>query len=189
MLFESVAYAMGSGSQGGQSSGSDVIVQFVPLILMFAIFWFLLIRPQQKRAKEHKIMLGALKKGDYVVTSGGMMGRILEIDADSLLLKCGEANLRLSRSSISNMYEPATKEVKVEKNFSKKSSKSGDKNKSEKGKDIAEDKKSDTASTVAEENKADTSNAVAEENKADTAVAEDKKADLVSEPENKSEAK
>jgi len=149
MLFESVAYAMGSASQGGDASGTDIIVQFVPLILMFAIFWFLLIRPQQKRAKEHKNMLSQLKKGDYVVTSGGMMGRIIEIDADSLLLKCGESKLRISRSSISNAYEPGTQEMKTERAEGKrtKDSKSDNKKKSDDSKDNAqddaEDKKSD----------------------------------------------
>ena len=52
---------------------------FIPLILIFAIFYFLMIRPQQKRAKEHKAMLGALRRGDQVVTAGGLMGKVTRV--------------------------------------------------------------------------------------------------------------
>ena len=62
-------------------SGSG-FAQFIPLILIFVIFYFFLIRPQQKRAKEHKIMVAALKRGDEVVTSGGIVGRIERILGD-----------------------------------------------------------------------------------------------------------
>ena len=62
-MFESVAYAMGTPQAGaGPASGTDMLMQFLPLIVMFAIFWFLLIRPQQKRAKAHKAMLAELKE-------------------------------------------------------------------------------------------------------------------------------
>ena len=53
--------------------------QFIPLILIFVIFYFFLIRPQQKRAKEHKVMVAALKRGDEVVTSGGIVGKVERI--------------------------------------------------------------------------------------------------------------
>ena len=69
-------------------SGSG-FAQFIPLILIFVIFYFFLIRPQQKRAKEHKTMVAALKRGDKVVTSGGMVGtveRILGEDKLDLLI-------------------------------------------------------------------------------------------------------
>ena len=59
-------------------SGSG-IVQFIPLILIFVIFYFFLIRPQQKKIKDHKAMVGALKRGDEVVTSGGIVGKIERI--------------------------------------------------------------------------------------------------------------
>ena len=59
-------------------SGSG-IAQFIPLILIFVIFYFFLIRPQQKRIKEHKVMVAALKRGDEVVTSGGIVGKIERI--------------------------------------------------------------------------------------------------------------
>jgi preprotein translocase subunit YajC len=92
---------MGGPPQGGApAGGTDMLMQFLPLILMFAIFWFLLIRPQQKRAKEHKKMLSELKRGDHVLTSSGLVGRILEIDDDEATIECGEARLRVTRGSI-----------------------------------------------------------------------------------------
>ena len=62
-------------------SGSG-FAQFVPLILIFVIFYFFLIRPQQKKAKEHKLMVAALKRGDEVITSGGVVGRIERVLGD-----------------------------------------------------------------------------------------------------------
>ena len=56
--------------------------QFIPLILIFVIFYFFLIRPQQKKVKEHKLMVSALKRGDEVVTSGGIVGRVERILGD-----------------------------------------------------------------------------------------------------------
>ena len=58
---------------------SDGIVQFIPLILIFVIFYFFLIRPQQKKAKEHKKMVEELKRGDKVITSGGIIGTVERI--------------------------------------------------------------------------------------------------------------
>ena len=114
-MFESIAYAMGPAQPGSAApSGTEMLMQFAPLILMFLIFWFLLIRPQQKRAKEHKAMLEALKKGDYVITSAGLQGRILEIDDTLILLECGEARLRITRGSVA-MLDSTRGEGKAEK--------------------------------------------------------------------------
>jgi len=62
-------------------SGSG-FAQFIPLILIFVIFYFFLIRPQQKKVKEHKLMVAALKRGDEVITSGGIIGRVEKILGD-----------------------------------------------------------------------------------------------------------
>ena len=103
-MFESTAFAMGPVPQnGGSPGGTDMLMQFLPLILMFAIFWFLLIRPQQKRAKAHKQMLGELKRGDRVQTGSGLIGRIVEIDDEQVLLECGNARLRMSRGSVAGL--------------------------------------------------------------------------------------
>ena len=117
-MFESVAYAMGTpqATGGAPASGQEMLMQFLPLIVMFAIFWFLLIRPQQKRAKAHKQMLAELKRGDHIMTSSGLLGRILEIDDEQVLLECGEAKLRVSRGAIGGVVPPkGAKEAKEEK--------------------------------------------------------------------------
>ena len=62
-------------------SGSG-FAQFIPLILIFVIFYFFLIRPQQKKVKEHKLMVSALKRGDEVITSGGIVGKIEKVHED-----------------------------------------------------------------------------------------------------------
>ena len=103
-MFESVAYAMGTPQAGGApAGGADMLMQFLPLIVMFVIFWFLLIRPQQKRAKAHKAMLAELKRGDHVITSAGLIGRILEIDDEQVLLESGESKLRVTRGAIGGL--------------------------------------------------------------------------------------
>jgi preprotein translocase subunit YajC len=70
----STAYAQASGG-----SAESQLVGFLPIILMFVVLYFLMIRPQMKRNKEHRAMMGALKKGDEVVTAGGMVGRITKV--------------------------------------------------------------------------------------------------------------
>ncbi len=110
MFFESVAHAMGSAGADGQPvSGMEMFQQFIPLILMLAIFWFLLIRPQKKRAAEHKTMLSNLKRGDYVITSGGVIGRILELNDESVLLESGESKLRVTRGAIGGLHNQTAK--------------------------------------------------------------------------------
>lgn len=61
------------------SAGASFFVQTIPLVLIFVIFWFLLIRPQQKRMKEHQAQIAAVKKGDRVVTGGGLIGKVTKV--------------------------------------------------------------------------------------------------------------
>jgi preprotein translocase subunit YajC len=72
---------------GGGAGGSDFLVQLFPLILIFVVFYFLLIRPQTKRAKEHREMIGKLSTGDEVVTNGGVLGRITEVSDSFVTLQ------------------------------------------------------------------------------------------------------
>ena len=74
----SEAYAQSGGGFGG-----DGLTQFVPLILIFVVFYFLLIRPQQKKVKAHREMIGAIRRGDRVVTGGGMIGQVGKVINDS----------------------------------------------------------------------------------------------------------
>ena len=75
-MFVTPAYAQAAGGAGG------AFVQFVPLILIFAIMYFLLIRPQQKKMKEHQSMVAALRRGDQVVTQGGLIGKVTKVKDD-----------------------------------------------------------------------------------------------------------
>lgn len=79
MFFDSIAHAMGGAAGNGGAQGNP-LGAFVPLILMFAIFYFLLIRPQQKKAKQHKEMVENLKVGDAIVTNGGIYGTIVRFN-------------------------------------------------------------------------------------------------------------
>lgn len=69
-MFISEAYAQAAAAPGG----TDMLASFLPLVLIFVVFWFLMIRPQQKRMKEHRALVASLKKNDKVVTNGGIMG-------------------------------------------------------------------------------------------------------------------
>jgi len=71
-MFATPAYAQGIGGAGAFGS-------FIPLILIFAIMYFLLIRPQQKKAKEHQAMVAALRRGDQIVTQGGLIGKVVKV--------------------------------------------------------------------------------------------------------------
>lgn len=80
MISVSEAFALGQ-SPGGESmpGGLGALIQFVPLVLIFAIFYFLLIRPQQKRARDHQNFLSSLQKGLEVTTAGGIIGRVTNV--------------------------------------------------------------------------------------------------------------
>ena len=99
-----MAYAMGgggTGAEGGQAAGFGA---FIPLVLMFVIFYFLLIRPQQKKAKQHKEMLAAVKKGDKIITSGGIHGEITGIADDTVTVEIApKVRVKVSRGSISGV--------------------------------------------------------------------------------------
>ena len=85
-------------------SGSG-FTQFIPLILIFVIFYFFLIRPQQKRIKEHKIMVAALKRGDEVVTSGGVIGKVERVLGDDKvdLLIADNVTVQVVQSTIQSL--------------------------------------------------------------------------------------
>ena len=85
-------------------SGSG-FAQFVPLILIFVIFYFFLIRPQQKKVKEHKAMVSALKRGDEIVTSGGMVGKVDKVyDDDKIdLIISDNVTVKVIKSTVQNL--------------------------------------------------------------------------------------
>ena len=98
-----ISDALAADAAAGGASAA--LMQFLPLILIIVVFWLFLIRPQQKRAKLHKQMLAELKKGDYVMTSAGFLGRIIEITDETVLLECGTAQLKMSRAAIGSVTD------------------------------------------------------------------------------------
>ncbi len=77
------------------SQQANPILSFLPLILMFVVFYFLLIRPQQKKQKEVAEMIKNLKKGDRVVTAGGLIGTVMALHDDYLVLKVGDQDTKI----------------------------------------------------------------------------------------------
>ncbi len=102
-FFINNAWAQGAPQQGGSGSFLLMMVGF------FAIFYFLLIRPQTKQAKEHKQMVESLSKGDEVVTTGGMLGRVIKIGDNFILLEISkELEVKIQKSAVSVVMPKGT---------------------------------------------------------------------------------
>lgn len=96
-----IAYAMGQGGANGASGAAGGFASFIPLILMFVIFYFLLIRPQQKKSREHRDMIANLKKGDRIVTGGGIHGRVTGVSDQTLTVEIADkVRVKLNRGSV-----------------------------------------------------------------------------------------
>jgi preprotein translocase subunit YajC len=95
-----IAYAQAVPGIGGPGQ----MLSFLPLVLIFVIFYFLLIRPQQKKAKQHQEMLGKLKKNDEVMTSGGIYGRVMSLADNVVTLEVApNVRIRVNRPQISTV--------------------------------------------------------------------------------------
>lgn len=112
MITPAFAQATGTG-------GPDIVGLFFPLILVFGIFYLLVFRPQQKRIKEHQELINAVRRGDTVVTSGGIIGKVTKVGADGeLRVEIAEGvNVRVLKSTISEVRgkgEPVREKAKPE---------------------------------------------------------------------------
>jgi len=112
----SEAWAQGAGGAGG----GDIFSMMFPLVLIFAVFYFLLIRPQQKKMKEHREMLAAVRRGDKVVTGGGIIGTVAKVVSDDeLQVEIAEGvKVKIARSTLSSVMsktEPVKGPDKKEK--------------------------------------------------------------------------
>jgi len=103
MDFVTHAYAMGTtGGTGAAASGGSAWSAFLPIILLVAIFYFIIFRPQQKMRKQHNEMLNALKNGDKIVTSGGIYGEITGIDKNTVIIEIApKVRIKITRESVS----------------------------------------------------------------------------------------
>ena len=99
-MFVTPAYAQAAGGAGGAAG----LASFLPLVLIFVIMYFLMIRPQQKKMKEHRAMVEALKKGDEVVTQGGLVGKITAVRDSELEVEIAPGvKVRVIRSTVTGL--------------------------------------------------------------------------------------
>ena len=110
---------MPQGGEGG--AASSPIAAILPFVLIFVLFYFLILRPQQKQGRERQEMLKNLKRGDAVITSGGIYGRILNITGDTITLEIAKGvNVRLSRAGVSGLAAQDEEEKKGKEEKSEK---------------------------------------------------------------------
>ena len=102
-FFINDAMAQGASAQGG------TLELILPLLLMFGIFYFLLIRPQQKKAKEHKTMVEALGKGDEIITNGGLLAKITDVDENFLTCQIADkVEVKIQRHAVTSVLPKGT---------------------------------------------------------------------------------
>ena len=120
-MFASVAHAMGTAG-AGQAGGADALMQFVPLIAMLAIFYFLLIRPESKKKKEAAAMRASLKVGDQITTIGGIVGTICAIKEETIVMETGADRVRIefTKWAISSKGTQAEQDVTTQEKKDKK---------------------------------------------------------------------
>ncbi|ETI64779.1 preprotein translocase subunit YajC [Sphingobium sp. C100] len=94
---------------GGEASGAGILVQMAPLVLIFVVFYFLLIRPQQTKMKAHKAKIDAVKKGDQVVTGGGLMGKVVRVDEVYAEIELAPGmKVKAVKSTLTDVIDPMT---------------------------------------------------------------------------------
>jgi len=104
-MFIETAYAMGT-SGGNGSTGGGGMSSLIMMAVIFGIFYFIMIRPQQKKAKEHKQMVEELKKGDRIITAGGMYGTVENLSPTTLTIKIAEGvKVKITRGSIGTVVK------------------------------------------------------------------------------------
>ena len=109
MFFATPAYAQAAGAAPG--GAQDALLQFAPLVVLFVLFYFLLIRPQQKRAKQHQAQIAAVKRGDTVVLSSGIIGKVTKVEDTEVQVEIASGvNVKVVKAMISDVRtrgEPA----------------------------------------------------------------------------------
>jgi preprotein translocase subunit YajC len=106
-MFATPAYAQTGAASSG---GTGFLVQMFPLLLIFVIFYFLLIRPQQQRAKQHQALIGAVKKNDVAVTGGGIVGKVTKVDETEVELEVAQGvRIRVLKAMLSDVRPFGTK--------------------------------------------------------------------------------
>ena len=98
-----IAYAMGAGGGAGAEGGAG-LMNLLPFVAIIFVFYFLLIRPQQKRSKEHQNLLGTLKEGDKVITSGGIYGTIVKVEENAFIIEIADrVRIKMAKGHIASI--------------------------------------------------------------------------------------
>ncbi len=106
---------MGQGG-GATGQGAGGFSSLIPIILMFVIFYFLLIRPQQKKTKEHREMITKLKKGDRIITSGGLHGRITAVGETTMTVEIADkVRVKVARSNVAQVVQSSSQSQEPKK--------------------------------------------------------------------------
>ena len=104
---------MGPPAQGGQTNPKAQMLQMLgTIVFFFIVMYFLMIRPQQKKARDHTLMLKALKAGDRVLTSGGVVGVVVSVKERTIALRSADTKLEVMKSAVSEILERAAAEAK-----------------------------------------------------------------------------
>ena len=109
-MFVTAALAQSTGAPAAGTGGiSDLLIQFAPILLLVVIFWFLIFRPQQKRAKAQQAMLSSISRGDTVVTSGGIVGKVTKsVDGEDLEVEIASGvRVKMARGSVTDVRNKA----------------------------------------------------------------------------------
>ena len=106
MILQSLtAFFAFAPAPGGQQSPAPFWVQLFPLFLLFVLMYFLLIRPQQKKAKDHQVLMKTLKRGDKIVTSSGIVGTIVAVKDKTLSIRTEDTKLEILKSAVTEITE------------------------------------------------------------------------------------
>ena len=127
MFWTSVAHAMGQVPQGAEGGTQNQLMSFLPLVLMFVVFYFLLIRPQQKKQKQLRDLINNLKRGDRVISGGGIYGRVESLDNDKVNVEIApNVVITVARAYIAGLADPKAEPKAAPKKNGKKDDKKED---------------------------------------------------------------
>lgn len=109
-MFVTPAFAQAAGAAPAAVGGADLLIQFAPILLLVVIFWLLIFRPQQKRMKAHQAMLAAISRGDTVVTTGGLVGKVTKaVDGEDLEVEIAQGTrVKITRGGVADVRSKST---------------------------------------------------------------------------------
>ncbi len=108
-MFITPAYAQ-AASGAAPGGGASFFLQIAPLALVFLIFWFLVLRPQQQKVKAHRALIDAVKRGDTVVTGGGLVGKVTKVDGDTVEVEIApNVRVKAMKATLSDVTQPGGK--------------------------------------------------------------------------------